>query len=123
MEITLEILRQFAGRYAQGSVSFIDSTGNTRKLENGEPDAWKLAETANQFWYAGACYGRADFANLIETTTNRCAKLHAELLANQDAMNKLAAKGRLSAEDEESHRLLIQKRSEIVLEREQLGCP
>jgi hypothetical protein len=66
MEITLETLHKFARQYAQGPISIVDSTGTTRKLQDGQPDVWELAQKADQFWYAGALYRRADFARLME---------------------------------------------------------
>ena len=65
MEITLETLRKFCQRYAQGDVSFMDSKGTTRILKDGERDAWELAEKADQFRYLGKVYSRAEFAALM----------------------------------------------------------
>ncbi len=66
MEITLESLRKFVRQYAQGPVSIVDSTGATRRLADGEPDVWELAEKADQFLYTGNQYTRAQFAQLME---------------------------------------------------------
>jgi hypothetical protein len=66
MEITLETLHKFARQFAQGPINIVDSTGTTRKLEDGRPDVWELALKADQFWYAGTSYPRANFAQLME---------------------------------------------------------
>jgi len=66
MEITLETLHKFCRRYAQGDVGFVDSKRTTRILKDGEPNAWELAEKADQFRYLGKFYSRAEFAALME---------------------------------------------------------
>ena len=66
MDINLETLRKFAGQHGQGPITFVDSTGTTRKLKDGQPDVWELAMKANQFWYLGKQYGREDFAKMME---------------------------------------------------------
>jgi len=66
MEINFDTLHKFARQRARGPITIVDSTGTTRKLEDGKPDVWELAEKANQFWYMGTQYSRGAFAKLIE---------------------------------------------------------
>jgi hypothetical protein len=64
MDITLVTLRKFALHY--GPVSILDSTGATRKLEDGNPDIWELAERADKFWVEGRWHTRAEMEKLLD---------------------------------------------------------
>jgi hypothetical protein len=66
MEITLGSLHKFCQQYAQGEVSFLDSKGTTRRLKDGEPDVWELAEKADQFFYLGKVHTRVEFARVMD---------------------------------------------------------
>jgi hypothetical protein len=68
MEITLETLRRFVREH--GSVQIEDGAGQTRKLRNGEPDVWELAEKANRFQFEGEWHGRDAFAKLMDERMN-----------------------------------------------------
>ncbi|PYX40182.1 MAG: hypothetical protein DMG83_27120 [Acidobacteria bacterium] len=64
MEITLENLRKFGLHY--GELRIVDSRGTNRKLEDGTPDIWELAEKADRFWSEGRWYDRAEMERLLD---------------------------------------------------------
>jgi len=64
MEVTLENLRKFA--LHSGELRIVDSTGATRKLENGTPDIWELAERADRFWCEGTWHDRAQMERILD---------------------------------------------------------
>lgn len=69
MEITLEALSRFVREH--GSVSVLDTMGQTRRLQDGEPDIWELAEKAGKFRFEGRWHERAEFEKLMDERMNQ----------------------------------------------------
>ena len=68
MEISVENLRNFVRNH--GSVSIVDSAGETRKLKDGSPDVWELVDKADEFHFDGKKYRRNEFAQVMEKRRN-----------------------------------------------------